>query len=260
MITLGKKLSSVMLVAAMASSAYAASNIASTKHNLSATWGGAGIDSRTIKAADGDSNNEICVYCHTPHAGNTAFTGAPLWNKKNASSTGFTMYGATGVDTNGTTIAGTKTASAPQNPSMACLSCHDGASAINSMVNAPGSGVWGAGDTGQTTNQKFGATPAGTAFLMTSTLVANIGKDLTNDHPISIAYTDTNGTAANNPAGLKVRTTTLTGWAGAKTIASLLRNNNVECGSCHDPHEKDNATFLRTANAGSALCLGCHEK
>lgn len=51
----------------------------------------------------------------------------------------------------------------------------------------------------------------------------------------------------------------------------------VECGSCHDPHNVDNPTFLRVSNGvpsalrpdfpnaispdfGSALCLICHIK
>jgi predicted CXXCH cytochrome family protein len=33
----------------------------------------------------------------------------------------------------------------------------------------------------------------------------------------------------------------------------------VECASCHDPHTA-NPTFLRIANAGSAVCLACHIK
>ena len=35
---------------------------------------------------------------------------------------------------------------------------------------------------------------------------------------------------------------------------------SVECASCHDPHTEANATFLRVANASSAVCLACHDK
>lgn len=233
MTTLIKIIGSVAALVALSSvSAYAASNITNTKHNLSATGTG------TIKAASGDNNDEICVYCHTPHAANTAFVGAPLWNK--ATPTGvFTMYG--------TTIGGTTGDATPNSPSMACLSCHDGVSAINSMVNAPGSGGYNSAGA----NVVFGATAAGTAKLIGSA-VTNIGVDLRNDHPVSITYDATK-------AGLKATTVAVTGWAGAATIADLLRNSKVECGSCHDPHETT-ATFLRVANAGSALCIGCHAK
>lgn len=34
----------------------------------------------------------------------------------------------------------------------------------------------------------------------------------------------------------------------------------VECASCHDPHNTTNGTFLRRTNAGSGLCLTCHNK
>ncbi|MCK9373194.1 MAG: cytochrome c3 family protein [Sulfuricurvum sp.] len=245
MFTFERVIKSAALIAALsATSAFAVSNITITKHNLSS--GGSG----TIKSATGDSNNEICVYCHTPHAANTAFSGAPLWNKKSDTAAGaFTMYGRTAANQAGVTIAGTATAQQPNNPSMACLSCHDGASAINSMVNMPGSGGYNAG------NQQyaaFGATGAGTAFKMPAGLT-QIGTDLSNDHPVSIPYNEGN-------ASLKAVSTTLSGWAGAGTIANLLRGGNVECSSCHDPHEGTNPTFLRTTNAGSALCLGCHGK
>lgn len=234
MTTLIKIIGSVAALVALSSvSAYASSNITSTKHNLSSTSTG------TIKAAAGDNNDEICVYCHTPHAANTAFVGAPLWNKASPGGA-FTMYG--------TTVGGTTGDATPNSPSMACLSCHDGVSAINSMVNAPGSG----GYVALGANVKFGATAAGTAYAMPAG-VTNLGIDLRNDHPVSISYDTTK-------AGLKATTTALTSWAGAATIADLLRNSKVECGSCHDPHEANNGTFLRVANAGSALCIGCHAK
>ncbi|MGQ0524682.1 MAG: cytochrome c3 family protein, partial [Betaproteobacteria bacterium] len=31
-------------------------------------------------------------------------------------------------------------------------------------------------------------------------------------------------------------------------------------GSCHDPHNYSNPTFLRVANNTSNLCLSCHVK
>ncbi|MBI5196127.1 MAG: cytochrome C, partial [Nitrospirae bacterium] len=32
------------------------------------------------------------------------------------------------------------------------------------------------------------------------------------------------------------------------------------CGSCHNPHDNSNGTFLRVTNSGSGLCLKCHIK
>ncbi len=227
--------------------------ITGSKHDLSASGGG------TIKANAGQNNDEICVYCHTPHASNTDFSGAPLWNKATPTGT-FTMYGATAAGVAGQTIAGTATEAQPSAPSLACLSCHDGVSAINSIVNAPGSGGYVAG--GQ--NVAFGSTAAGTAFTMPAG-VTQIGDgaalDLTNDHPVSITYVE-------GAASLKPVTTAITGWSGATTIAGLLRAGKVECGSCHDPHLGESDTFLRrnkatvgeNSNAGSRVCLTCHDK
>lgn len=240
-----------LLVLLSATSAMA--TITGSKHDLSATGGG------TIKANAGQSNDEICVYCHTPHAANTSFTGAPLWNKAaDYSSNPFTMYGASSTNTAGTTLSGSSTDAQPNNSSKACLSCHDGVNAINSMINAPGSG--GYSSSGATV--AFGATAAGASKTMPSG-VTQIGTDLTNDHPISITYTA-------GKASLKATTSALIGtWttpSGGNTIADLLRNNKVECSSCHDPHLGENNTFLRRekgsgySNEGSKVCLSCHEK
>ena len=235
----------------------AMAQITGSKHDLSAT----GASTKGLKADPGQNNDEICVYCHTPHAANTDFTGAPLWNKATPSQT-FIMYGASAAGVAGHTIAGTATEAQPSAPSLACLSCHDGVSAINSIVNAPGSGGYVSG--GQ--NVAFGSTPAGTAKVMPAG-VTNIGDSdpsnvgLTNDHPVSITYVE-------GAASLKPVTTAITGWSGASTIADLLRAGKVECGSCHDPHLGESDTFLRrnkatvgeASNKGSRVCLTCHDK
>ena len=230
----------IMVVAiALLGAGAALAGISATKHNLSSTGTG------TVKASVGQQNDEICVYCHTPHFANTGFTGAPLWNKATPTGT-YTMYG--------TTIAGTTPDATPNGITKACLSCHDGVNAINSLVNQAGSGgVVPAG-----TNVAFGATPLGTAVLMTGAST-NITQNLADDHPVSILYTA-------GKASLKATTTVF----GTSTLAALLRNGKVECSSCHDPHTATGDTtgqgttagalFLRLANAGSALCLSCHGK
>ena len=217
----------------------ASAGITASLHNLTTTSGNA------IRATDSSGGDQLCVYCHTPHSASGTFTAAPLWNKEDMNmTTAFTMYGAA---TGGKTIADTAPDATPNSPSKACLSCHDGVSAINSVVNAPGSGL----------NTQYWAFQGLTGNAMPAG-VTQIGRDLSNDHPVSILYTP-------GKASLKETNTTLTGWSGASTIADLLRVDGanvdrVECVSCHDPHLTDNGTFLRTDNAGSALCLGCHDK
>jgi hypothetical protein len=234
----------------VASSTVYAGSISGSPHDLTG--------STNSKISVTGDNGELCVYCHTPHASNVSFTGAPLWNKDDIDATSFTMYGAGAANTAGATIAGTAIDTNPASPSLACLSCHDGVSAVDSIVNAPGSGL--------------GSLLAGTTAIdasLTTVYGGNIGQNLTNDHPVSVIY-DTTGAAASLRAITTTLTTTnssTTAWLGATTVGDLLRNDRVECGSCHDPHNgglvQGTATevnFLRISNANSDLCKGCHNK
>lgn len=225
----------------------------------------------TVVGSASADNGEICVYCHTPHAANTAFDGAPIWNKQQPTGLTYKMYGATTDGVAGVTIAGTSTDAQPANPSLACLSCHDGISAIDSIVNAPGSGMGslaaGTINIVDALTPAYGGNIGGTPGTATTGTVI----DLSNDHPVSIVYMGTG--AIDSPASLRATTFNLTSygdavaWKGASTIADLLRNGNVECSSCHDPHNggkiqgtDTEVNYLRHSNTNSNLCLGCHEK
>ncbi len=210
--------------------------ITGSLHDLSGGLGSAGTN-----------NAEICVYCHTPHRANDAMIGAPLWNKGTPDDSSFTMYG--------TTLAGTATADRPSPASLACLSCHDGVSAVNAVVNAPGTGGWEAG----TTRLLTGGSREGTLTGLYN--IAGDAAGLQNDHPISIDYIP-------GRASLRELDTALPDapWGSFNTVGDLLRAGKVECGSCHDPHGRIGAdgtripTFLRYDNRGSALCIACHAK
>jgi predicted CXXCH cytochrome family protein len=172
-----------------------------------------------------NTTGEICVVCHTPHNGDTTAADAPLWNHVVSSAT-FTPY--TGPGTLDATDVGQ-----PDGPSLLCLSCHDG---------TVGLGQFG----GNTTN----------ADLITGP--ARVGTDLSNDHPISFAYTDG---LATTDGQLFAPTTTNSGLGG--TIqADMLFLDKVQCASCHDVHNGPGATgpLLVKTNAASALCLTCHNK
>lgn len=199
------------------------SGVKTSKHDLSTT----GTGPYAVTAG----TDQVCVFCHTPHFATTS--PAPLWNRTSSAAV-YTMYTSPTIDM---TIAGS-----PQGVSAACLSCHDGTVAFDSLVNKPGSGIgapvgwtWGANGNKMT----IGASPA-----------AMLGTDLTNDHPISITYDTTKDTAFVAAVAGKVGTLPL--YGGGK--------NQVECGTCHNPHDNANSTFLRATNAGSALCLTCHVK
>jgi predicted CXXCH cytochrome family protein len=114
----------------------------------------------------------------------------------------------------------------PANNSKACLSCHDGTVAVDTYGSQTG------------TNNI-----TGTALL---------GTDLSDDHPISFTY---DAALATADGGLVTPASASSVVAGIPLYASTL-----QCASCHDVHDNDDAPFLRNTNAGSALCLKCHVK
>ncbi|QOY51874.1 cytochrome c3 family protein [Candidatus Sulfurimonas baltica] len=221
-------------------------------HNLSARLGD-------------DDNGEVCVYCHTPHAANISFAGAPLWNKSDSNETQvYTTYG--------TTVGGTEANTTIASASLVCLSCHDGISAVDSIANAPGSGmqpIAGSQNIVNILGTPYGGNIGGTMGVSAASGATAV--DLSNDHPISIVYTP-------GRASLRETTDTLDdgenneSWvtpSGSQLVSALLRGGNVECVSCHDPHNAtgvaQSATniqvnYLRHTNERSELCFGCHAK
>ncbi len=198
------------------------------------------------------SNDEVCVYCHTPHSSRNILGPIPLWNKPATDlelTNGFTMYGANTTNTQGTTIAGTPTAAQPQSMTLACLTCHDGVSAMNSVINAPG-----AGRVNYTDGIIIGEIDP---KPIRDDIAVTIGRDgnLADDHPVSIDYIE-------GRASLRLKSTPIgaEGWYRANTINDLLRNGKVECVSCHDPHGTPYGIYARQQRSGSKLCLGCHNK
>ncbi|WP_456421339.1 cytochrome c3 family protein [Lutibacter sp.] len=186
---------------------------------------------QTIAGSDHDFSNEnwnntgeICVVCHTPHNAVTGLT-APLWNHE-VTTTTFTLY------TNTVSPSFDATASQPDGTSKLCLSCHDGTVAMDN----------------------FGGQTGGTDFMSGSD---KLGTDLSNDHPISFTY---DAALATTDGGLFDPTTTNSG-IGSTITADLLLANKLQCSSCHDVHNGSGvAKLLVKSNAGSALCLTCHNK
>jgi predicted CXXCH cytochrome family protein len=91
-----------------------------------------------------------------------------------------------------------------------------------------------------------------------------VGTDLSDDHPIGFTF---DATLATDDGGLYDPTATdadVAARPGNIDVALLFGtgNDQMECASCHDPHQSDaTATpFLRKSNSGSALCLTCHNK
>ncbi len=264
-----------------ASGAYA--GIAATKHNL-------GADNAANENYMTTGTTEICVFCHTPHASNTNVT-APLWNKPVQAGTSYTTY----TTATSATIEGSVDMSGI---SLACLSCHDGTQAMDTMINKPGSGGWSAAGAAITGGVWTGARQSNGQLTNAGEFIANLGTDLTNDHPVGIQYCgggiSTGGASttaastgscrdgdfnapqngligghrawwvdtATGAAGTRQKTDMIL-YARAPTLAGDTTSGQfqpfVECASCHDPHS-ENATFLRVPNTQSAVCLACHNK
>ncbi|MFQ5852770.1 MAG: cytochrome c3 family protein [Candidatus Binatia bacterium] len=249
---------SVVALIALGSSAYAA-GIADTRHNLVPTALG-GTGNGDVKGQFG----EICVYCHTPHGGDTI---APLWNRQDSSPGSYSLY-------NSRTFDATFATGAPTGVSKACLSCHDGTLSVNALRNYPGSG---AAITGSMVDTRLS-----NVTLLND--MAEIGTDLRDDHPISMKYESakspgTGGSIGDNThaAGFTDSTQVTTGKfavvKGSITLPLYPYNTTkseavVQCASCHDPHQNtanttagsESVDFLRVANTGSQLCLTCHLK
>lgn len=272
------------LLAASAASAQVAS-IDGSPHDLVDGTGQSVTTTSTLPAGTG-----ICVFCHTPHGADTS-ASVPLWNKSLPDPASYTQYSSLGtvsLDADELDVGSV---------SLACLSCHDGTQAMDSVINVPGSGL--AGDGTNTPSPS----DLGDSVTMSGTPVPNLSTDLQDDHPISIQYAgggcgssnvacvqgdleDSDFTAPSNATlnsqtvwwvdmGTPTAAGATVGTSGSRDKHDMLlytRDNSgnggdaaepfVECGSCHDPHSASTqpVNFLRVDNDNSQLCLGCHVK
>lgn len=269
---------------------YCPEDVRNTLHNLANTIdisfnGGAGNPNIRV---DPRANGEVCVFCHTPHAAKTdGPRAAPLWNRA-LSTAAYVMYDSPWLDS--------KPASAPQGVSMACLSCHDGTVAVDALINAPASGGF-RGNNPQTTAGLL-QPGEGSALLDPATMTMNnadrtnrgtpnyelilggayptpnLGTDMFNEHPISMAmqsgpFPDPQ---FNRTAYRRVGSVTLIGRATGDPSTYYLdrrdavrlyppdggavplgnRGDFVECASCHNPHTP-RPLFLRLPSVPGPL-------
>ena len=242
-----KILIAATLVSLCATSAFAVSNIAATKHNLrSSNPNGNTIHGDVADNAKGA--DEICIYCHTPHNASQAI---PLWNRTNPSTASYTYY-VTG--TNLSAAAKGFSGLPATSVSLFCLSCHDGAAGaaatnVGSRVVTINTDVAG----GITVDGNWGATSG----------LLDGANYLSNDHPVGFSYTAAVNDVVHGAGTLdfKSKATAITnGLAFFPSTYGGGITDAMECSSCHMVHDNTNGKFLRISNAGSALCLGCHTK
>jgi len=104
-------------------------SVANTRHNLSQRQNSGGGPTGALMDPYRNDYMEVCVYCHTPHAANTG-VALPLWNRT-LRATSYTTYDMLGTSTL------TEPVTQPGPNSLACLSCHDGQTAVDSVINMP---------------------------------------------------------------------------------------------------------------------------
>jgi predicted CXXCH cytochrome family protein len=160
--------------------------------------------------------------CIFCHAPHNNAPSSPLWNRRSP--------GGTYVPYASSTAAGA--AGQPTGASLMCLSCHDGTIALGEVLSRSSSIPMSGGVT---------TMPAG---------AGRSGTDLSDDHPVSFSYSAAFAAAR----GELVAPAALTGRV------RLDASGQLQCTSCHDPHDDTYGKFLVVANQASALCQTCHVK
>jgi predicted CXXCH cytochrome family protein len=198
------------LLAAGRAPAQQTGSIQNSPHNLSASGPGA------IHAA---SEQEICIFCHTPH--NSAPV-QPLWNR-NTPVSAYTVYSSNSLKAK---------PGQPTGSSKLCLSCHDGTIALGSVLSR-----------GATIQMASGITtlPPGAK--------SNLGTDLSDDHPISFMYDQ----------ALVTRNPKLKPPNQLPRNVHLDARGELQCTTCHEAHDNSRGSFLVMDNSRSQLCTTCHQ-
>jgi predicted CXXCH cytochrome family protein len=204
------------------------------------------------------TTGEICLPCHTPHSA-PYNSGALLWNHDVNLSKTYTMYTSVHVTQN-SGAGGSSSNPQLDNTSRLCLSCHDGAIAVDAYGKA-------------TTGTFTLGTAAGTSWAA----IAGAGdNDLSADHPLGVGYPGLTATVDSLGNITSESWTKTVGWNDptastftqggvdglpAVNLVYLPGNGlvGIGCETCHDPHD-NTAGFVRMNNSGSVLCLKCHNK
>lgn len=253
------------------------SGVIGTKHDLRV--GGGSNFQFDFPASTGAINEQVCVFCHTPHGAssgikpstilNASGTGDKvggqrpmlLWNRRLPTTTGaskYVPYTSSSMSTPGSEIRAY---------SLLCLSCHDGVSAMNVLLNYPESWNEQLEDTfgvGNTMSQIFNAdNPFGWGPNIGGRNSTNDPINLSNDHPISFDYTtahpDISLGGLNSPDNTQ-------GYVSDTRVklfpnpTNMSQKSSLECSTCHDVHNEAIAPFLVMPNENSGLCRVCHKK
>lgn len=158
--------------------------------------------------------------CEFCHISHSASAEGALWGRGGSTAAYIPYSSSTAVAQPGQ----------PTGTSILCLSCHDGTIALGEVLNR-GTPYTMAG--GVTTM------PPGTGLQ---------GTDLSDDHPISFEYS----------AGLASENGELAMPGTVSNQLPLDLNGELQCTTCHNPHDSPFAKLLRMPEIGSQMCIECH--
>lgn len=204
-------------------------------HNLSS------LSSNLIKA---DTETQICIFCHTPHG---AAPQSTLWSR-------MAPAGPFPINSSGTLVIVDNTDDShygigeyPNGASKMCLSCHDGVTAIGTLLGDV-IDVNGGPDSTMSSASTFYFEGGGDLSLVTS-------------HPVSFTY---DGTVATHITDIKGAGT----YILPTDVGFLDSANRVQCTSCHEPHKDTrtgtyNLPFWRGSTGNESndydhTCQQCH--
>jgi predicted CXXCH cytochrome family protein len=163
------------------------------------------------------SEQQVCIFCHAPHHASGV---RPLWNHEFSVSS-YAIYESSTLNAQ---------PGQPTGASKLCLSCHDGTIALGSVLSRSDHIRMVGGD----------FLPAG---------LTNLGTDLSDDHPVSFAYTP----------GLAMTDGQLANPVALPPDIRLDSASQLQCTSCHDAHRNVHGAFLTRSNEYGALCTACHQ-
>ena len=238
-------------------------SVGNTRHNLTQRQTSGGGPAGATMDSFRNDYLEVCVYCHTPHGSNSTTPTAPLWNRTMKVTT-YQTYDLLN------TSSLTQPVTQPGINSLTCLSCHDGQTAVDSIINMPGSGrylqaletVENAAFLNAWNNSRGPDATAHARMSATECLACHssgagivgagatdftafvLGTDLRNDHPVGIRFPPTAGPGTDflDPPRKEVRLAYFDTNGNSRADPNEIRLYNsgegyeVECASCHDPH------------------------
>jgi predicted CXXCH cytochrome family protein len=158
------------------------------------------------------AGGNACMFCHTPHG---ALPQTPAWSHK-LSDAVYAIYQSSSLEAK---------VGQPTGSSKLCLSCHDGTVAL----------------THTTRNEAVGG------YISPGS--ANLGTDLSDDHPISFVYS----------AALSAEDPQIRPASALPEQLKLDRSSELQCTTCHDPHDNQYGKFLVMSNRRSQMCTSCHD-